>query len=191
MLKLNPSEKKLAIIGSATALAFVLFLLFIHIPTTNTVKRIQTELYGKEAQIQAIEAMISEVKSHDEGIAMLSDKLNRLDSKFPAGEESGIRILSGLAKKMNIAIVSLKFDPEVPLVDDNNQAIGIEGKACRKASVFMVLKCDYGSLVRYLSALKEDTTAAEVTIENLTIDRNNAHSPDLNINIELNLYILS
>lgn len=190
IIKFSPSQKKITIIGLAILLAFLVFWLFIYLPSKNTVKRIKSELISADNEIGEIEAAISEAKTADEGIRLLKQRYQELNNKFPPGEEDSLRMLSDFAKKLNIEITSIKpGGSKRPFLDEDNKNVEIEGKTCQIVSVSIEMSCLYKDLVEYLQTLKESLPAF-MSIEKLKISKDKLLTKKLNITLDLNLYLL-
>lgn len=187
---LSPSQKKIIIISLVVVLAFLFFLLFIYLPTKNTVLKIKSELFDKERQIQEIETMLGDAKSLDEGIRLLKERHQRINKKFPQKEEEGIKILSDFARKLNIQILSIEPKPKQEFLDENNNKVTIEGMTCQSLLVSIEMSCLYKDLVRYIQVLKESLPAF-FTIETLKINKDKSGTLRLNVKFDINLYILS
>jgi len=190
MPRLILSEKR--IINLAIVLVLVSFVswLFIYIPTTRAARRLKSQLSSVESQIQAIKGMMDKTPKIGEGIKLLEQRSQQLESKFPREKEESVKLLSDLALKLGIDITSVRLQDKTPFFDENNQKVIVGGKACQKLPVAIEMRCDYKSLVDYLQALIEQVPAY-ISIEKLKINKESTDSPKLSITIELNLFILS
>lgn len=189
-IKFSQSQKKIITISLLVVVVFLVFLFFIYLPSRDTVIKIKSELLSCENQIQEIKTIVSGVKSQGEGIRILKEKLKGLDNKFPSKEEEASKMLSALARKVNIEIISVKLESKKELIDENNNKIGIEEKTCQSILVSMEIKCPYKDLISYIRALKESLPAL-VTVEALRISKDGPQPLTLNVTLTLNLYILS
>lgn len=188
---LSPSQKKIVIISLIVIAVFLIFWLFIYSPTKFTVQRYKSELISQESQIEEIEAVIGEAKTMDEGIRLLKARYQELNNKFPQGGEDSLRILSDIAKKLNIELISIRPQPKREFLDENNQKVEIEGATCLIIFVSIEMKCFYKDLVKYIQTLKESSGLTFVTFEKLRISKDKSGTPKLNITLNLNLYLLS
>lgn len=188
---LSPSQKKIVIISLIVIAVFLIFWLFIYLPTKFTVQRYKSELISVESQIKEIEAVIGEAKTRDEGIRLLKARYQELNNKFPQGEEDSLRMLSDFAKKLNIELISIRPQPKREFLDGNNQKVEIEGMTCLIIFVSIEMKCFYKDLVKYIQTLKESSGLTFVTFEKLRISKDKSGTPKLNITLDLNLYLLS
>lgn len=189
--KLSPSQKKIIIISLIIISVFLIFWLFIYLPSKNTVQRYKSELISIENQIKEIEVLIGEAKSIDEGIRLLKARSQELNNRFPPGEEDSLKILSNIAKKMNIELISIRPQSKKEFVDADNRKVEIEGKTCSTILVSIEMKCYYKDLVKYVQILKESADFAFITFEKLQISKDKSGTPKLNITLDFNLYLLS
>ncbi len=166
----------------------MIFIFFIYLPSSNRVAQIKKELSTVESQISEIEATISQSKSMDEGISLLRERFRELNNKFPPKEQEAIKAISGLARKLNIEIISIRPQPKKDFFDENNNNVEIDGKTCQSIFVSIEMSCFYKDLVRYIHSLKEDLPAF-VSIQNLLV--NKSGTSKLNVILDINLYLLS
>lgn len=188
-MKRKHLSTKQTIIACVGFLAFLIFAFF-HLPGQNTLSRVKSESLKIEAQIQGIEAMIGKGESMAAGMQFLIERYQELNNQFPQKEEESIRMLSRLSRELNIKLISLKPQPKVVFLDQNKQAVEIEGKTCQKVYVSLEMKCFYKDLVKYITSLKRDLPAF-VTVEKLRISKSTSATPRLNVILDINLYFLS
>jgi len=171
-------------------MVFLVFLIFIYLPSKDAFFKIKSELSENEKQIHEIEAMISKAKSREEGIALLKERLEELNNKLPSRGEESFKVLSDLARKLNVELISIQPDTKKLFVDENNNKVEVEGMFCQVVFVSLELKCFYSELTSYIKALESDLPAF-VNIETLTIEKDRALASKLNVRLGLNLYLLS
>ena len=191
MLKnITISQKRIVIISVMAVLVFLVSWLFIYLPAKNKIRQLKTELLDIEQQIQKIETLIAQDKTIEEGMRLLNERFAQINSKFPQKEEESLRMLSDLARKFNITVVSVKSSPKTSFLDRNQQSVSLEGKNCHKFVVTIDLKSSFNNLIEYFGALKESLPSYFI-VEQLKISRDSAESPLLNVALTLNLYLLS
>jgi hypothetical protein len=186
---LTPSQKKILSAGVIILGVFLIFFIFIYLPSKNAVHKIQAELSITEKQIKDIDAIIGETKSIDQAIIVLKERLQYLNSKFPQKEEESIKMFADLAKKYNIEIKYIKPQPKKPVVDEDGKELKIGNKICQSIYVSLEMKCFYKDLVLYAHGLKEELPAF-VSIENLEIIKDSSGLGKLDVTVDLNLYFL-
>jgi hypothetical protein len=143
-----------------------------------------------EAQLREVEIIFGQAKTVDEGMKSLGERYWELNKKFPQEEEEALKMLSVLARNLNIEIVSVKVDPKIIFLDENSQEVEIEGKTCQVAHATIEMRCFYKDLVKYIGTLKKNLPAF-INIERLGIVKDKSGMPRLNIILGLNLYFLS
>jgi len=191
IIKIIKSQKKIVIAALAVLVTFLLFLLFVYLPSKNTVKVIKRELIDTERQIKEIEGRLSgKDKLSYINIESLKTKSSQLTNKFPSKEEESIKMLYEFARKLNIEIVSIKPQPKAVFSIEDNKEINSDGKTLQAAYVFLQMKCLYKDLVAYLEAIEKNLPAF-MSVEKIRISKDNFEVLRLNIELYLNLYLLS
>jgi len=182
-------QKRLFAVAGAAVVVFLWFIFFVYIPGSNAVKMMQIELVNAERQIKEIEESVGKDKSLNEGVRLLQERYQELDSKFPSREERSLKILSLLARNFDIRIVSINPAPKSDLLDDDNRPVAIGQRTCRVMAVSLDIYCSYKDLVQYLQALQESSPAL-ITFERIKITKDRLGTKKLNITLDLNLYLL-
>lgn len=191
MKKISISQKKIIIITLIVIGAFISFLIFVYLPSKDSVKNLKAELTEIESAIKYIEEkVIGQGKTIEEGIQSLNARYQELNKRFPSKEEESLVMISEFARKLNIEIVSISPQPKVAFLSAGSP-ISIEGKTCQRFAVSIQMRCLYKDLVRYLEALKKDIPMF-TTIEGLTISRDSStQTLRLNVSLGLSIYLLS
>ena len=152
---------------------------------------LKTELTDIQNKIQRIEISTDQKnKTKEEIINVFKKKYGHIDEKFPPTEEESLNLLSVYAQELNLEVISVRSLPKKPFVDQDQQKVGSGAKFCQEISVSMELKGSHQGLVQYLETIKE-LLPAYVTVERLKIHKDIPAEPKLNIQLELNLYLLS
>jgi Tfp pilus assembly protein PilO len=175
-----------------TAIAVVLiagFRLFVYRPTKNTVRKLKTELAAVQYKINAIEAVVGQNKSLEEGVVLLQERLNELDKKFPDNERETLRMISKLAYKHGLNVTSIKPQSKSLFTDKNNSPVTVEDKVYETMSISMVAHAPYVKLGKFLEAIRRDI-AHLLSVKRLTLAKK-AKQYELNADIELVLYLLT
>ena len=187
---ISPAQKKIIIVVFTGALAFLASWMFIYLPARGSVNRVRQELGIIENKIQGIEGKLGKNKSMEAGLRLLQEESFSLTAKFPSKEEESIKTLSDLAAKGNVEIISLRPEAKANLLGEGEKKIEMEGLSCYKVPINMEIKCTYQGLVEYLISLKE-STLADISVERLKINKDASGAGRLNINLDINLYLLS
>lgn len=191
LIKIIKSQKKIVIAALVVLATFLCFLVFVYLPSKNTVKAIKKELAGIERQIREIEGRINgEDKLSYVNIEALKNKASRLTNKFPSKEEESIKMLYDFARKSNIEIISLKPQPKTTFFSADNKEVSSDGKVLQTSYVFLQMKCLYKDLADYLTNLEKDLPAF-MSVEKISISKDNYEVLRLNVELYLNLYLLS
>jgi Tfp pilus assembly protein PilO len=184
------NQKKIIIIAFGVFLLSLVFWFFIYTPAQKGIRVMKTDLGVINTQIKEIESIISEAKSVDEGIRVLKERSEVLKARLPRQEEGVISVLSDLAKKTGVEIISINPQSKTDYLDDNGNKIMIGDRCLQSMLVPVELICTFKDLIRYMEAFRSQSPAF-ITIESLTINKGAAISLKLNIRADLKLYLLS
>ncbi|MEA3560852.1 MAG: hypothetical protein U9R31_03680 [Candidatus Omnitrophota bacterium] len=183
-------QKEIIIITFLILSAFLICWIFIYFPSKNIVKRIKSELAGLQRQIYEIEAVIGRAKTTDKNIRALVEKSQKLNNAFPQKEEESLKMLSQLARNLNIELNSVKPQLRAVFLGEDKKEVKIEGKTCQKIFVSLEMKCFYKDLVKYIETLKK-VLPALATVEILKAGKDCSGTTKLNVTLGINLYLLS
>jgi len=190
MIKRLPrSQKKIIIATLVGVAAFSIFWYFIYSPSQRALLKIKPEVYTLESQVRGIERVLSQTKTVEASTKLLKDRFQELNTKIFQKEARGIGMLSDLAKRLNIEVVSVKQQEKTALMDENNEKIEFSGKVLQSVGVSMEMRCFYKDLVKYLETLQK-TLPGFTTVEKLRISRVFPKNPRLNVALDINLYTL-
>lgn len=190
MKKLLASQKKMTIVAVLVMAVFLVLWAMAYLPAKARFKSIKLELASVEAQIADIESVAQGARSLDEGIVIVETKFNRLKDRFPSAEEETFKMISNFAQKLNVHLTSIRPSPKKSLLDENQAEIKVMGKTCSTIFVAISAKCRAGELVKYLEMLDRNLPAF-TTIERLQVSRDPNNTGVLNVNIDMNLYLMS
>ena len=169
---------------------FVVLGFLVYSPIKGKVSGLRGDLTNIDSQIKQIETTVDPHRTVEEERKILEERCAKLNSKFPAKEEESLRMLSDFARKMNISVLSTRSQPKTSFLDADKQKVEISGKICQKILVTMEMKGSYKDFLKYLETLKE-SLPAYLTIERLRMSKDSSGMPVLNINLDINLYLLS
>ena len=192
MLKIILTQNRMVLIAGAVALVFLLVWFFIYLPSKERIENLEAEFNEIYGHVRRIEDIILTAKTVDEGMLLLQQRDEAVGSKFPEEEESCLKMLSSLARKSNINIVSLKPKEKVPFIVKGGRPTEIFGKVCQSVFVAMSIRSTYEDFLRYIEILKE-SFPAHFTVERLTMRLvgSGKGSYLLDINCGINFYLLS
>jgi len=190
MKKMSLAQKKLNIVTVACVFIFFMLWTFLYVPFKETIKELKSELIGIQGQILQIEGKTAGSEEINQGFRQLEERYQWVNSKFPKKEEKALRMLSDLAKEFKVEVSSIRSQPKVAFLDENAQKVEIEEGLCQKLLVSIEMKSVYKDLVGYIDALKK-FLPAYVTIESMRIRKEGPGLQQLNISLDLNLYLLS
>lgn len=186
---ITAAQKKILVKATVIILSFLGVWFVIYLPAGDRVKKIKLQLAELENSIKEIEASIGKTPIRGEDIKLLLDRLQEINSKFPEKEEGALKILSELAHKPNIELISIKVTGRRPLLDEGSKPLVVEGKACQVLSISIEMKCLYEDLVKYLEALKKEPIF--ITIEKFDLLKDiTTGTGRLNVTLDINLYLL-
>ncbi len=192
MKKLNLLEHKMVLTAAAVGAGFILLWVLLYLPRLSYMNRLKAEWAKAEGKIHQLESLVTR-EDVGAGIIRLKKQLQLLDVKFPSKEEKSLKLLSDIARKVNLEVISVVSQPKVDVLDDVQQKIISDGKICQSISVSMEIRGSYKDFVKYIETLKL-VLPAYVSFERLQLVR----APDtvpgaqlLNIQFNLNLFLLS
>lgn len=188
-IDINENQKRIIIMSAAGLFIFLLFWVFLYFPSNREIARLKRELALTQRQIQGIEILLAGSKSRDEAVYSLKQRQQYLDSKFPQKEEESLRIITEVARKMNINVVSLQPGLRAEFLDGSGKQVLIDGKAVCYLPITIEVVCFYKDLVNYLTELK-NVLPAFVSVSSLNINKDNRSTGKIQANAGFNLYLL-
>lgn len=189
-IDLTVNQKKIIMMGAVVFLVFLTFLILLYLPASREISNLKQELIATEQQTQGIEMLLAGSQSRDEAIRLLKEKQQYLSNKFPQKEEESLRLISEIARKMNIDVASLKPGPKAELLDESGRQIVLEGKIANYLPISLELSCYYKDLIKYLTELKI-AMPAFISVYSLRIRKADRSAGKIQVNVEFNLYLLN
>ena len=183
-------QKEIIIITFLILSAFLICWIFIYFPSKNIVEGVKSELAGLQRQIYEIEAVIDRAKTTDKSIQALIEKSQKLNNAFPRREEESLKMLSQLARNLNIELNSVEPQLRTVFLDEDKKEVKIEGKTCQKIFISLEMRCFYKDLVKYIETLKK-VLPALVSVEILKAGKDRSGTTKLNVTLGIKLYLLS
>lgn len=187
---ITTAQKQILLFTTGALAVFAVFLLVIYFPTQSKLKRLQADLQEVDGLIQQIEGMLGEGTSMQEGIRSLEERFKTLDSKMPEREEEGLRLLSDLARKAELHVLSIKSNRKTVFLYGDKEELVVDGKKCHRVFVSMSMEGDYTHLLDYFQMLQKELPVY-FTVEKLDLHKGTVGPKRLDINLNLSLYLLS
>ena len=187
---INLGNKKILIITAVCIVVIAVFWAFIYFPASNRLKAVKAELDSLKREISDIESSPGE-KTGD--IARMVESLQRdfkqINRKFPAQEEDALKLLSSAANRLKIEIAYIRPQQKKPTVNPQGGPVLIDGSQCCSMAIAMEMTGLYKDIGEYLKWLREDFPPL-ITIEDISITRDETRMPQLKVKMELVLYAL-
>ncbi|RJP28072.1 MAG: hypothetical protein C4533_06270 [Candidatus Omnitrophota bacterium] len=189
-LSLNEAQKKIAVVLMVFIIIILVLWITIYRPLRIKELNLGLELKALNAQIAQIESIFGSDASIDEGMLRIKKASEAALDKLPADEKDSIRMLSDVARKHNIEIISIKPQPKSLVLDKDRKEIQAEGKTCHSIFVSIDMISSFSDLVAYLAVL-ENEFKTFITVEELAINRLELSGAKLPVILSINLYLLS
>ena len=186
--KISQAQKKIILDLAVALAALLIFLLLAYLPSRKAVRMMASQLEDAEKQINEIEAILGSSKSMDEGMQLLRQRFQKIDARFSLKQEDSLRLLSEGARRFNVEIISVKPQAKTAFLDEKNNELSIEGKACMRLPVSLEMRSSYKDLVRYLRYLR-DSYPALTAIERLRAAKDQSGLSRLNVSLDIELYL--
>lgn len=185
--KISLTQQKILLASGLIFLGIIVVFFGLYRPMHKKAFVLKMELMNLKRQIHDIEKVAVAFSDKEAGIKELKNRSQALDAQFISDEEAGYRIISGLAKKQGVEIVSLQPEAKVDYMDADGQRVAADNKLASKVPVLVELKGSYKDVVAFVDAL-EHSTELFVTFDGIKITKS-----DFKILVVLNitLYLLS
>lgn len=154
--------------------AILVFWLYIYSPGKDKVKKMQKELAKVEADVAQIDQLIGGRDRLDEVYRKLHERHSQLDMLIPRDDKAALRVISSLAGKSDIEVMSFKPSEPVlaPLSAELKQGTSM------KMSVSMELVCTYRNFGGYLNTLKENPATNLLMIDRVIMSKGRRQEDD-------------
>ncbi len=183
------NQKKIIIISASGLFVFLLFWVFFYFPSSKEIANLKNELTLKQQQIQGIEMLLAGAQGRDEAIHLLKQKQEYLSNKFPQKEEESLRLISEVARKMNIDVVSLQPGLRAEFLDESGKQVIIDAKTASYLPITMEVVCFYKDLAGYLMELK-GALPAFVSVISVNVKKDDQPNGKVRAIAGFNLYLL-
>ena len=186
---ISTTQKKIFIVAFVGSVFFLLFWFLVYLPAKAKISHLKKELSIMDAKIQSIEETLNRSGTFANGVKLLKEKHQRLTSKFPLKEEEGLKLVSDLARKMNVEIISTKIGTKESFSEEEGRGfINMDGKKCQKFVLTIDASSTYEDLVKYLENLNKSLS---FFIQRISISKGTTTNNKLRITLDLSLYLLS
>ncbi len=185
----RPGQKKIILIFAAV-LALVILEFGFYRPSRNQLKKTKTELIRLEEEIKSIEEVIGYGPLREDKIKAISERLIKLENKFPHREGESLRQIADLARKFDINLTSIRPQLRQAVIDEKGNPVMAGRKPCESLFVSYQLQGSFFNLVDYLEALRKDIPAA-ILVEVLDIQRPGSLREKLRVNLGVKIFLLS
>lgn len=187
---ITQNQKYIIIMSAIGLFIFLLFWVFLYFPSSKEIASLKSELISTEQQIQGIEMLLAGAQGRNEAIHLLKERQQYLNNKFPQKEEESLRLITEVARKMNIEVISLQPGTRSEFLDESGKQIVIDGKTANYLPINMEVVCFYKDMVGYLTELKS-ILPAFVSVISLNAKKNNQFSGKIRVTVGFNLYLLN
>ncbi|MDD5560671.1 MAG: hypothetical protein PHT50_00865 [Candidatus Omnitrophica bacterium] len=188
-IDITRNQKNIIIVSGAGLFVFLLLWIFLYLPSSKEISKLRKELISTQQQIKGIEMLLAGSKSREEAIRLLKEKQQYLNNKFPQKEEESLRLITEVARRMNISVVSLQPGLRAEFLDQSGKPVLIDGKTVYFLPITIEIICFYKDLVDYLSELK-NALPAFVSVINLNIEKDDHYTGKVRASAGFNLYLL-
>jgi len=188
-IDITESQKNIIIMAAAGLFVFLLLWLFLYFPSSKEITGLKHELALTQQQIRDIEILLAGSKGRDEAIHLLKQRQQYLNSRFPQKEETSLRIITEVARKINIDVLSLQPGLRAEFLDESGKQVLIDGKKVCYLPITIEAVCFYKDLVTYLTELKS-ALPAFVSLISLNVNKDSGFAGKVRVNAGFNLYLL-
>ncbi len=179
MSSLSAQQRKINGIAGVLVALFALSWAFIYRPYTARLRDLHEELTATQTRIHEAEEMIAAWEAR-----------RKAGVRFLDREEDGLEALAAWAREFDIKILNLSARPKVVVRDAAGKPVRIADRTCRRVRVAMETRGSYKGAVRFLTKVREDFPSV-TTVEKLRIRKDTADTDQLNIVLELSIYVMS
>lgn len=188
-IDVTQNQKKIIIAGASGLFILLFFWIFFFMPANRQISLLKSELISTQQQIQAIEILLSGAQGRDEAIRLLKERQQYLSNKFPQKEEESLRLITDVARKMNITVISLQPGARIELLDAAGKQMVIEGKVVKYLPISLEVSCYFRELVKYALELKLSLPAF-TSVNRLDISKEGQVNGKILANLEFDLFLL-
>jgi len=168
---------------------FIGLIVAVYIPRRNHFQNIKKDLAAVKKDIHYVETTAMSAGSWDEGVLRLTMIDRNFAAMFPVKEEEGLSRFEQKAQSFSIEILSTQARPRQAVEFTAGEDLVIDGKLCQKVLLSVNMRAKYNDLVRFLDDLKKPDNTF-VTIERVTINKQDAADEPLYVVLDLQFYLI-
>jgi hypothetical protein len=169
--------------AAAVSLSFLL-------SARTRVSRIRKEVAEARERLSDVEGIMRPQQSSQLARRALQTRANILDAAFPGDQAQTLRALAETAQKVRIELVSVRPQPEYPVLGESGSPMSVDGLSLKTVRVSLEMRCPYQDIVRYLSDLRTQI-AAYLQVERFSVDKPAPPETQLHAVLEVSIYLLS
>ena len=178
-------QKRILTIVGIVGAAFVIFAVFIYIPSQRELARLKREYASAETEVGRIKGTDGSRMSLEEAIISLDARFKTLGIKFPEREEAMLRELSGLLSKLGMEVVSFRPQKKQIIRTVGNSQINIKDRCVFEMPIAITLNTRYKTLGEFFNILEVEFPVF-LSAENVQMRTSSQDSPGL-LNVDLNM----
>ena len=186
-LKFFRNQTVIKLIGG---LILFLVVLFFYYGRRSNNALVKTQLIGSQNQVKELLLAVGKNKTAEEITVTMQKQYEALNNKFPSKEEDAFKIFSTTARNFKIAVINFRPQGKSEYIFNESEKALLEGRKCYKIPISMNVKASFKNLVLFLEAL-EDANFVGATVERLNITKDSSGESNLNVTLEITLYLLS
>ncbi len=190
-IKFDIKNRKDIVTGAISLLVAVIVLQFIYLPKHREVKRLSASHKEAKGEIDELYDFIGGQEDMQDNIVDMRRKMALLESAFPfeKGVSDIIKELNREAKRFRVNVVSLKPENFEIYRDHEGGELRIADYFCKCMPLTLNVRSRYINLGEFLMSL-ETNKSPMVSIDEVSIERNEDMSPWVEAEIDLSAYIL-
>jgi len=182
--------KEMLIAVGVSILLVVLFVMFVYIPTGKRMRDMKGEAAEVSRETSEIRGVMGDAKSVDEAVLSMNKSITHIENLFPRKEEVILSELSNLATSMNMEVVSISPQKKSVVTAIDGVTVSVEGSVVVEMPIRMSLRARYKSVGDLIIALR-GAFPMLVKVDNLDLSSAGKEDGVLNVNLQLNSYMLS
>ena len=187
--KITQAQIKILLGAVAVVTAAVLFHLFVCQPSAKGLEVLRAKNALLESQLSWVNQVIFDVKDPEKVAGYFMNEQRELARKFPVDEAKSLLMLSEYAQKFRVHLEQVSAEPPRMFKGSRRQVLKVDGMTCSSVYVRLKMKADYMNLIKYLEALRK-VLPAPLVIEKMDAVNRAPATPQLEVNMEMSLYLL-
>ena len=168
-------------------LALLLGLIF---PGQGQLRELRADTQQVQDEVARIEALAGSTDDITNGLSRLKEETQRIDQRFPRKEETAVKAIAEYSRRHQLEIASLRMGAKMDFLDQKNKPVVLDGKRCSFVTVAVQAVGQFQDVVPLLSDL-QDAPELFSTVEGLSLDRVKNGEGQLNVQLDLKIYLLN